>query len=118
MKTLYNEQHDFITVTAVSAEGIRLNMTQARWSAKVTLNAGRQPGAEASDNYAALNAEFKKKDGVFGVFMKGPKQVTPGVWAKACKAACEEATTMAELITKLREKLTACDVKPVSVSAT
>jgi hypothetical protein len=116
MKTLHNNQHDYITVTVVSAEGIRLNLTQARWSAKVTLNAGRTPNVEATDNFKALSAEFKKKDGVFGLFMKGPQMTNPGVWALACKAAGEESATMTELITKLREKLTACDV-PKAVAA-
>lgn len=113
MKTSHNEQHDYITVTVVSPEGIRLNLTQARWSAKVTLNGGRKtPNVEMT-----ASNEFKKKDGVFALFMKGPKQTNPGVWALACKAAGEEAGTMAELITKLREKLTACDVKKETATA-
>ena len=113
MKTLHNNQHDYITVTVVSPEGIRLGMTQARYRAKVTMNPGRTAGIEASTNFIALNAEFKKPDGVFGLFMKGPQQTNPGVWALACKSAGEEAASMTELLTKLREKLVACDVKTV-----
>lgn len=110
MKTSHINQHDYITVTVTSPEGVRLNLTQARWSAKVTMG-GVRPPVDQSENYKVLHSEFKNPNGVFKLFMKGPQKTNPGQWALATKRAGDSAKSMTEFLTLLRAELTACDVK-------
>lgn len=107
MKTLYNEQHDYITVTVIDPVGVRLSLTQARWRGKASLSI--KAAAEGSEAAAVVKAEFKSPKAL-NVFNAGPKKTTPGKWMLTTKQASEEAKTMAEFLASLPARLTAIDV--------